>query len=338
MNDIFLTFLIITYKRPNKVYRLLEQFLDEEWLAIFDLKLEIVIADDHSNDHTASILEPIITKLRNFGWTVHYIYRESNLKGDLNLYTGLVYDSKGEYSWLLCDDDSLIVPEAIKFVKTIIDYKPLVAICGFRQGNSIKYTNNLGDIIKVSESFKDSVEMISHFPKTSTYVYKRELEYLKFEHFDRWNGTLLAWIGLGIYMVGKNNGIGVLLYPNITAYADDDYGLLRYGYRVFRNVGIVVRDSINLAGYNLNILSENSSFLKDDDELALNILGLQAHYSLKSDIKYIDKILKEEIRFLMKNFIKIFLKRKRIILGLKLCFVLLERFFYFTIRKESGKI
>jgi hypothetical protein len=44
VEKIFLTFLVLTYKRPEKVKRLLEQFLDERWKSILNFKLEIIIS------------------------------------------------------------------------------------------------------------------------------------------------------------------------------------------------------------------------------------------------------------------------------------------------------
>lgn len=329
------TFLIITYRRPEKVKRLLIQFLDTAWLEIINLNLEIIIADDHSNDNTKDLIRPIIEDLIIFGWNVKYIYRETNVKGDYNLYKGLVNDSSGEYIWLLCDDDCLVINESINFIRTVFLYKPIIAICGFKQGNFIKYGNNLGNKIRMSKSFEDSIELISHYPKTSTYIFKKGLDNLSFEKFLRWNGTLYAWIGLAISMVGNNNGFGVLAYPNITVFADNEYGELRYSYRVFRHLNYVVRDSISLTTLTVKNSIYELPYLQKDDEISLNILGLQAHYSKKTDIRYSNAILRSEIEFFKKNKFSILYKRQRIILASKLIFVYLQNCFNKNNKIES---
>ena len=119
------------------------------------------------------------------GWNVRYINRETNLRGDLNLYKGIVDDSNGEYTWLLCDDDCLNTNESVNFIKSIFKYRPVVAICGFKQGNITKYTNSLGAELSINSDFEESVRLISHYPKTSTYVFKRKLEDLNYEYFKR---------------------------------------------------------------------------------------------------------------------------------------------------------
>ena len=327
VENIFLTFLILTYKRPEKVKRLLEQFLDERWKNILNLKLEIIIADDYSCDNTKEILEPLLIRLINFGWKVEYILREHNLKGDYNLYKGLYDDSSGEYTWFLCDDDCIVIQEAIIFLQNVFHYKPFVAICGFKQGKSNEYSNNLGNKIRMSNSFEDSIELISHYPKTSTYIFKRVLKDLTLVNFERWNGTLYAWIGLGIYMIGRNDLNGVLVYPYLTVYADDEYGELRYSYRVFKNLNFVIRDSINLIGIVLDDEFYKLPFLQEDDELSLNILGLQAHYSIKTDITYSEIILRQEIKYFKNNVLKIFLKPRRLILTSKFVYVRISDYF-----------
>ena len=258
------------------------------------------------------------------------IYFQKNLRDEedaYNLYKGLVNDSSGEYIWLLCDDDCLVINESINFIRNVFLLKPIVAICGFKQGNFIEYGNNLGREIRMSNSFEDSIELISHYPKTSTYIFKKYFDHVSFEEFTRWNGTLYAWIGIAISMVGNNNGFGVLAYPNITVYADNEYGELRYSYRVFRHLNYVVRDSINLTKLPVNNNIYELPYLQKDDELSLNILGLQAHYSKKTDIRYSNSILKNEIKFFKKNIYLIFFKSQRIILVSKLIFVIIQNYF-----------
>lgn len=172
--SVFLTFLVITYQRPAKIARLLRYFLDDRWQSLKRMGLQIVIADDHSEDNTREVLEPIITALKAQGWSVKYIYRTKNLRGDRNLYEGYSQDSQGRYVWFLCDDDMLDVANAVLFVKSIAENRPVAAICGFRQGTKHQFGNRqLGEQIRIITEFSESVKLLSQYPKTSTYVLKR---------------------------------------------------------------------------------------------------------------------------------------------------------------------
>jgi glycosyltransferase involved in cell wall biosynthesis len=317
MKNIFLTFIILTYKRPTKVLRLLEQFLDTAWVELNDLNLEIVIADDHSNDNTFALIEPVIQKLKKNGWRLKYVYREKNLQADFNLFSALVNDAKGDYAWLLCDDDFLIVKEAIGFIKYVYKTKPRVAICGFSQGNILKYGNSLGSVPRTTISLEDSIYILCHYPKTSTYIVKRDLKFLIYEYFIRWDKTLFYWIGFSIQLISSYEGSGVSVYPNKTVVADNEYGILRYSYRVFGNLSYVVKDSLAITDLKFNNSLLKFEFLQNRDEIELCILGLQAHYSAKSEITYEHQILAKELKYLLDNLPKAFLTFPRIVLFVK---------------------
>lgn len=316
--EIFLTFLIITYQRPAKVVRLLELFLDDRWSQLKHLQFEIVIADDHGEDATWETIEPVVNLLHDQGWQVRYVYREDNLRGDRNLYYGYTRDSAGKFVWFLCDDDLLNIAEAIQFIQTVHDTNPLIGICGFRQGLKGEYGNRLGSEVKLVKSFPEAVDYLIQFPKTTAYLLRRFTNTNLDDAFERWDRTLFSWIGISIYLLAINKENGVLIYPGIVAYADEDFGVLRYSYRVFGKLPQVTQDSIELAGVSFDQVRPKLINLATYDEVNQCVTGLYAHYSWRSHIKYTNDVLMEETRFLRKNWISIFKSRQRTLSFIKL--------------------
>jgi glycosyltransferase involved in cell wall biosynthesis len=310
--DIFLTFLIITYKRPEKVARLLSTFLDDRWQQEVDFKFEIVIADDHSEDNTGILILPIIEVLKSKGWFVRYVYRDTNLRGDLNLYYGYTRDSMGKYVWFLCDDDMINVDEAISYLKVVYQTNPLISICGFTQGSDNEISNNFGGEARLITDFTEAVDCLIKFPKTTAYLMRRthgiDLDLI----FPRWDNTLASWIGYCIYILSKKEEESLLIYPFIVATADDDYSHLSYSFRVFRNFYIVTKDSIDLSGKDFETIRPNLKNLKGEDEIILNLTGLLAHYSRNNPVRYTRDVYKKELNFLKKNWHLIFLSKYRI--------------------------
>lgn len=315
----FLTFLIITYRRPNKVAGLLRLFLDRRWTVLAKHGLEIVVADDHGEDDTWRVIEPIVTELRKSGWTVRYLYRETNLRADRNLYYGYAHDSKGEYVWLLCDDDIIDVSKAIPYLETVFSEKPVAAICGFAQGKDNANGNRLGKEIRVEKGIPQAVRLLARYPKTTAYIMRRFPELNLDPIFERWDRTLHSWIGVSIYLFSKYRSMGVLAYPSIVASADDDFGLLQYGYRVFGKLSSVVKDSVAFSGLSMDDVQPYVlDIVFPNDDLFLCLMGLHAHYSPRSNIEYVPKVLEEELRFLKGNWWRIFFSFKRIVMFLKL--------------------
>lgn len=307
----FLTFLIITYRRPAKLCRLLSQFLDDRWSEVMHLGLEIVVADDHSEDASRDEARPILDALRDKGWRVYYCYREQNLRGDRNLYYGYTRDSRGDYVWLLCDDDQLVVDEAVRLVGLIHDQKPQVCVCGFAQGDLTVPANRLGTETRIIHDFPEAVSFLGQYPKTSAYILRRMPSLDLDVHFERWDRSLYSWIGMSIYLFGKHPERGLMLYPSIAATADDDYGVLRYSYRVFGKLQKVVMEGVQAAGADYDELSRritgNPHFCQKDyqDEVLMCILGLRAHYNWKSHIEYNEQVLTQELEYLKRNLLRV---------------------------------
>jgi len=320
----FLTFLILTYRRPKQLLRLLDQFLDEKWNDIIGLSIEIIVADDHSEDDLRENIGEITKKLIDKGFRFRYIYRDTNLRGDLNLYQGYTQDSKGEYTWLYCDDDILVVEEAIKFIKEIYDKKPLVGLCGFSQGINKTTHIKLANDVNIENDIASCVDLLTSWPKTSTYVMKT----LRQENFDSafqvYKGTLFSWIGLCILMIceNKNSNCKVLLYPNITAKGDEGYGeLSAYSYRIFGKLYFVVEHALSLYGLDIKDFNKTSKRLQTKSEINLCLQGLYSNYSPKSEIKYSKEILEQELSFVKKNLLGIIKSSENIVILLKIIYV-----------------
>lgn len=307
---LFLTFLIVTYRRPAKLCRLLNQFLDDRWTEVMHLGLEIVVADDHSEDTSREESRMVIDALRAKGWTVSYRYRERNLRGDRNLYYGYSRDSQGAFVWFLCDDDQLVVNEAVRLVAELCERQPLMCICGFAQGDLTVAANRLGNEVRVVHDFPEAVSYLGQYPKTSAYILRRlptkDLDRL----FDDWDGSLYSWIGISIYLFGKNSEGGLMLYPAITATADEEYGALRYSYRVFGRLYQVVKEGVEATGARYDDVAraivEQPHFMDKNyqDEVLMCILGLRAHYNWRSAVTYCESTRREEIRFLRGNLVR----------------------------------
>ena len=315
---IFLTFLILTYRRPEKVVRLLNLFLDERWHQLAHLKFEIVVADDHGEDGTWKAISPLIDRLAKQGWLVRYVYRKSNLRGDRNMYYGYTRDSSGKYVWFLCDDDVIDVGEAIAYLEAVNQTNPLISICGFSQGSHNQYGNSLGSEIRLVSDFPEAVDYMIQFPKTTAFLLRRCPEIDLDNVFERWDRTLFSWVGISIYLLARNKGAGLLLYPSIVAKADDDYSVLRYSYRNFNKLYGVAKDSIELSDMSFDVIKPHLGNLAMDDEISSCLNGLKAHYSWRTPTKYTPEVLKEEWTYMKHNWPAVMCSRHRMIASLKL--------------------
>jgi glycosyltransferase involved in cell wall biosynthesis len=322
----FLTFLIITYRRPEKVARLLNLFLDSQWDQLDRKDYEIVIADDHGEDNTHEIIKPSLQKLEEKGWRVKYICRDTNLRGDRNLYYGYTRDSSGEYVWFLCDDDLIDVRQAIPYIETVRKLKPFVSMCGFTQGADDQLGNAFGGSTRLVTDLPSAINYLIKFPKTTAYMIRRIPEINLDEIFERWDDTLFSWIGIKIYLFAQNKTQGVLVYPTVVAKADDDFGKLRYSFRVFSKLRPVVQDSIELLNISYSELSPKLTNLGKTNEFDQCMHGLISHYSWRSYITYAPNILEKELEFFRFHWTCSFKTSSRILYLLKLVIYVLSSY------------
>jgi glycosyltransferase involved in cell wall biosynthesis len=314
----FLTFLIITYRRPKKIARLLSLFLDSQWDQVNTRDFEIVIADDHGEDNTLEVIKPILQQLQEKGWRVKYIYRDANLRGDRNLYYGYTRDSAGEYVWFLCDDDLIDVQQAIPYIDTVRQLKPFVSMCGFTQGAHDQLGNAFGGTTRLVSDLSEAINYIIKFPKTTAYMMRRLPEIDLDEIFERWDHTLFSWIGIPVHLLAQKKYNGILVYPTVVAKADDDFGKLRYSFRTFAKLLPVVKDSIELANIPFQDISPELTNLEKTTEFDQCIYGLISHYSWRSYITYEPVVLEKELEFYKKHWTSSFNSSSRIVYFSKL--------------------
>lgn len=292
--------LVLTYRRPEKLKRLLMQFESPEMLSVRNCIKEIVVADDCSQDETGAVIAPILEDLVRSGYEARYVCRECNIRGDMNLYQGYRNECTAEYVWTLCDDDVLIPMEAAGFVQEVLNYLPAVAICQFAQGKGDRYgTKFTGSSRRIVDP-EIAIEMIARFPKTSAYILKRDLIPQFDQAISGWNGTLFSWIGMSIMLFGRNPDQGLFIYTPLTMLADEGFGSLRYSYRVFQKLGKVVDDAIDKSscyfGAQLPKLRRTSR-----SEISWCLRGLFSHFNPLAPVRYDDGIVSSELKFLTKK-------------------------------------
>lgn len=292
--------LVLTYRRPEKLKRLLAQFTSPEMQGVSDCIKEIIVADDCGNDATGEVIAPILAELVHLGYGARYVCRERNLRGDMNLYRGYRDDCSAEYVWILCDDDVLIPKESAGFIRAVVNLLPAVAICQFAQGESHKYgTKFCGESRRILDA-EVAIEMISRFPKTSAYILKKDLIPVFDQEIDNWNGTLFSWIGMSIMLFAQYPTQGLYIHTPLTILGDEEYGSLRYSYRVFQHLTKVVEDAIEKSnfkfGTQLPKIGRGSR-----SEVSWCLRGLFSHFNPLSPVRYEEGIVASELKFLIKK-------------------------------------
>jgi glycosyltransferase involved in cell wall biosynthesis len=105
-----LSICIATFKRGGFIGRTLDSILDR-----LPAGVEIVVVDGASPDDTQQVIEPFTRRTR----ALHY-FREATNSGIDRDYDKAVGFSRGEYCWLMSDDD-ILVPGAVARVMALLE-------------------------------------------------------------------------------------------------------------------------------------------------------------------------------------------------------------------------
>ena len=206
MNSILLSITIPTYNRVRLLTQTLNQLLPQ-----LNPAVEVVICDNHSTDATPAYLATLNPQIR-------YVRQPMNIGPDGNVLSCL-REAKGEYVWLLCDDDlpcSNAVPEILKVIRS--GTKPgLISLratgCDIRMSNFDPALVKTGwDLLDRDAFLNATGEMLTFasitIPKTNVIDFK----FLE-SHF----GTFLVPAALALQTAGTSNCIMMSQKPLLFA-------------------------------------------------------------------------------------------------------------------------
>jgi len=165
-----LSICIPTYNRQNFLARLLDNCI-KETTGIENL-VEVCVSDNGSTDETEKILKAYSKKSR----LIRYRRNKKNLGFESNLVSVLSM-AKGEYCWIMGDDD-IFLKDSIKEILSIIDLKnPDFIISEFKssfQGNYINWKGN-SEIKEERQIRKIFIDKFSEIVFMSSNILKRKL-------------------------------------------------------------------------------------------------------------------------------------------------------------------
>lgn len=136
MKSLKLSIAILTYNRASCLKVCLESIIDQ-----LNDDVEIVISDNASSDNTCEI----VNDFKKRADVVSYFRSDKNNGFDRNVLSALEH-SKGEYVWLMGDDDILLPGAVEKVLKTLNENEALSLI----YANYTVYDKNLINILQKS--------------------------------------------------------------------------------------------------------------------------------------------------------------------------------------------
>jgi len=165
-----LSICIPTYNRQNFLARLLDNCI-KETTGIENL-VEVCVSDNGSTDETEKILKAYSKKSR----LIRYRRNKKNLGFESNLVSVLSM-AKGEYCWIMGDDD-IFLKDSIKEILSIIDLKnPDFIISEFKssfQGDYINWKGN-SEIKENSEIRKIFLDKFREISFISSNIIKKNI-------------------------------------------------------------------------------------------------------------------------------------------------------------------
>jgi len=234
--------IITTYNRPEKVFRLLNQF--SYGFDHLSGTLDIYIADDnpHSclNEAIGSVDIPL---------NIRYHKNSINLGQGSNLIEAISANSSKGYDYLWCpgDDDQIIPDSFIELLDKIISIQPSVAVLEFRQGPNLHTGTFFQSDIEQINQIDLALTAICRFGKGTSSIFKYpDLNFLSYVNTfmskSMYQDKALASYAFLLGLLDYNY---LLVHPRLTAFGDRDYGNLRYSTRVFSNLYPTIRDTLN---------------------------------------------------------------------------------------------
>lgn len=226
MQDPVLSICIPTFNRAEFLKECLASIIPQLNGSIGE-KVEVVISDNGSTDHTKKIAEEFLTKYKN----IRYFKNAENIGFDRNVLSA-VEKAKGDYCWLLGDDDALF-KGSLEYIIPILEKGEY----GYLLANTWGYDKGLGspalsrpnlhiqnDLIFQSlrefvASISDYNNLVGYFGGMSAQLFSRKV-WQNFELKEKFIGSQAIHLHI-ILSAYKNIKTCVLAKPLVKTRADN---------------------------------------------------------------------------------------------------------------------
>lgn len=285
--------LLSTYRRPNKLLRLLDTL---SWLERKDLPVDVtlVILDD-SDDRGSTELWLKHYSKSPLAVPTHIVIRRRNLGQGPNFVQGMLDFKHFDLYWPVTDDDLPREAETVRFIDTVVQEAPTVAVCEFRQGPSHEFGTFFEQAQGVQEGQDLDLEPVIRFGKGTNMIFKRPSEAILSVWASRFCGSMYEDKALALLLLVSDRSPKLIIYPELAITADSDFGRLRYSMRAFANLERVALEVRRMfPSDSLNLVWRNSKF---HGEWWWWLRGLVHHVEPRGTFRYRTPTLLRELAF-----------------------------------------
>jgi len=277
----FFTIGIPTFNRANYLKLAIKSVLNQTFK-----DYEILIVDNHSGDNTERIVKTYTSQYKN----ISYIRNKKNLGSPRNI-KNLFSNAKGEYLFILCDDDLILKPTTLTQIHKVINR------ChpGFLKLEALFYNKSFDRIAKCFK-FSNKTGIIK--PHDNRYIEKIFNYCIEF-----WSGSIYKIDTKSLHLINTREWI---------------YTTLDYTYYLVKNFGAVIIEGFPIFGrYNetTNLTNLIEPILSLD-----TMLSVIAKYSSQEKFVKLDQRLRKEALFSIVNF-KLYVTRRQYLIYMYKIFI-----------------
>lgn len=234
-NPAIITFIVTTYKRQEKLIRLLRSFSSPLFLNFNNISL-FVYDDDPASKFSTAVKE--IASISNIPIT--YVINERNYGQGPNLIQAIErHIDSSDYFWSPGDDDTIDPVHFAEVLKYVQEFRPACACFEFRQGCELE-SGTFFDKTELCFDLNSQIERVIRFGKGTSCIYRApDRHFLKFLK-SKLSKSMYQDKAIAVYSVLLFGKCGTFVYSKLTAFANNDHWKFRYSVRVFANLSITV--------------------------------------------------------------------------------------------------
>jgi len=254
----------------------------------YESYIEIIISDNASTDNTKQVLDAILIA---YPW-IQYYRHETNIGAERNFYHLLTL-ARGDYVWILGDDDKIEVG-AIKKIMPHLQFQNSLIICNYSVwGKSFSYQKRKKSYLNSDYIFDDPNRLLKCFNIQLGYISSiivktslfKQLSYTEYEKYVDYGHSFLY----SVYVIASNKNYTVsYLSPPIICNRSGNSNNYDW-YKVMVAGTTHVFEALSKYGYSSQAISiAKKKILKDIVIPQFFYMKLDANY----DIKFVYKFCK----------------------------------------------